>query len=384
MKLINHIATAQARRKIMIRMISMIAYEDPNGLDYYMVSNSQHKAWLIPSGKISLIEASFALYSPASAKGKLIKKLFAYIPRFVKKKIARPIKLKFDDDWLKKLLKKEILRYSIFLGTPSAHQKPVMQIMDGDNRILAYMKLSDNEDVIKIIGNEAKMIEYLQQNNVDNIPQILSLGTRDNYRYLIVDTKRTLKSKCDLRWNSLYEKCLDEIYNKTAQTNKLEESDVYKYIAGNLPEIRSFFSENEYDAVCKAFEKIDKSSEMSLSLAFYHRDFKPWNCYMSEGKLQVYDFEYSMTSAPIGLDRIHFISQVEHLTNKKTSKKIVMSIIESTETDDSESKLTAKELIILYALDMMTLYTTRSKGIDGETRFYYNILLEAVDGDENG
>lgn len=368
----------------MISMISMMAYEDVLGLDYYVISNRLQKIWLIPKGSADLIKASFAIYSPASIKGKSLKKLFPHIPEFIKKKIARPLKLKFDDGWLKSLFKDEQLKYSIFLGTPSAHQKPVIQIMDGSNNILAYMKLSDDDGVIKIIDNEANMIGRLQEKGVGGIPQILSYDTLNDYRYLIVDTKRTTKSRCDLQWNGLYEKCLEEFREKTLQTKKLKESAVYKYIAENLPAMSDFLSESKYNIICKALEDISKLKDKTLFLTFYHRDFKPWNCYINDGELQVYDFEYSMESAPAGLDKIHFFSQVEYLTKKATPKKIVKSIIDKIQINDGDDNLPVKDLVIIYALDMMLLYTLRSDVFNDEARFYYNMLLNAIGGCENG
>jgi len=71
-------------------------------------------------------------------------------------------------------------------------------------------------------------------------------------------------------------------------------------------------------------EKIDETQ--SINLSFSHGDFTPWNCYIHNNKLSVYDWEMASCEKPKGFDFFHFIIQNGILVDKKPWKVILKEI----------------------------------------------------------
>jgi thymidylate kinase len=63
-----------------------------------------------------------------------------------------------------------------------------------------------------------------------------------------------------------------------------------------------------------------------LHSTFAHGDFTSWNCLVSKGKIQMYDFELAREEMPFGFDAFHFVMQqgvlVEHLPYKLIKSKL--------------------------------------------------------------
>ena len=358
----------------MIEPISFIAEINNTGLNYYMIKNASGKAWLIPDGKAEFCQQALQLYQPVTIKGKLFKYLFPIMPKLIKGKIGTALKISIEDEWIEDLFGKYHLYYSIYLGTPSPHSKPTVQIMNEKNHILAYMKFSENESIKKILENEKKIISYLSEREINCAPNVIDYADRNGTRCLITDTKRTKKSKFVLNWNELYEKCLMDIYDKTIQSDVFSNSQVYKYIQSNINNVIKLISSDKFQKIEHAVSILNENGNKLIDLGFYHRDFKPWNCYFNKDKIHIFDFEYSMLECPVWLDKIHFIAQTERLVKNKSPEDIVGKIALWEIKDYRFKKLSVPLLLVIYSLDQFFLYFLRAGKADEEAAFFYRML----------
>lgn len=113
-----------------MEVLNKLVYDDPQGVVYYNIINSDGKEWLINNDNI---RTAFYLYQPTAVKGKLLKKAFPFIRffPFVYHKLNIHRRKVVMDSSVMKILKFHFgnnFSVSFFGGTPCVHQKAVLQI----------------------------------------------------------------------------------------------------------------------------------------------------------------------------------------------------------------------------------------------------------------
>ncbi len=168
------------------------------GKGYYSFSNSDGKCWVMP---IKHMLTAMHLYQPSGIKGKAMKTFFPYIhwiPLVRNIVQANKIDGTLRNDLhqlLCKIFNVADFEYSLFGGTPSVHQKIVLQIYRG-KKILGYCKVSKTQEVFSLFEREAKMLEQFHQKGVSNIPKSLFCGKmEDGLGVFIQTTIKTNHSK---------------------------------------------------------------------------------------------------------------------------------------------------------------------------------------------
>lgn len=186
----------------------------PNsGSKFYIFSNIDGKTWIMPHRNMS---TAMNLYQPGGIKGKWMKCFFPFLKDvgLVRKKIGISVcnyelssSLKTR---LNSIFKTDNIEFSVFCGTPSAHQKITIQISHG-NKILGYCKFSNKEEICSLFLHEQTILDALKEKQFKFIPECLYFGMLPDNIYLFVQS--TLKTKwskvlhqwTDLHWQFLYE-----------------------------------------------------------------------------------------------------------------------------------------------------------------------------------
>lgn len=132
-----------------MEVLNKLFYEDSKGTTYYSILNNQGKRWLITQQNM---KTAFELYQPTAIKGKLLKHLFPYVykcPFVCNAFHIEKRKLSIRPEY-SQLFEKEFgknYNIAVFGGTPSIHQKVVIQIYS-KTKILGYCKISDSKKVM--------------------------------------------------------------------------------------------------------------------------------------------------------------------------------------------------------------------------------------------
>lgn len=253
----------------------------------------------------------------------MLKKLFPYLKSFpfVKSKLNISIvnfpvleKLNPIAEKLFGITKPE---YSIFLGTPSVHQKTTIQIFKG-NKIFGYAKLSENREVAQLFNHEFNLLSKLHKSGIRNIPRPLFYGEIEEGKYLFIqDTKKTRGVKSPNQWTSLHENFLRELKDKTVSDIPFEETDFFNSLNYLKENIGRLPGENGEVLIPILKRIINELEGKTIPVSAYHADFTPWNMFVVKGQLYVFDWEYASLSYPSDLDKYHFYIQqlihVEHL-----------------------------------------------------------------------
>ena len=293
------------------KILSYILNEN-EGDTFYSFSNADGKQWLMP---IRNMKTAMNLYQPSGIKGKWMKSLFPYLCRIKpvgkaihaeRRKYALPKDL---EDLLCRLFGANKIEFSIFCGTPCVHQKITMQISKG-KQILGYCKFSDNEEIINIFQKEKETLDYLREQGIKSIPQCLYCGRMDNGIGLFVQTTtKSIHSTTTHEWSIREESFLKELNAKTKRKLPFEQTDFYQDLCF-LNDYASGLTDFDISGIQKGINLVmERFGEHEVVFSFYHADFTPWNMYVEQGQLFVFDFEYAKRTYPPYLDYFHFFTQ---------------------------------------------------------------------------
>lgn len=344
-------------------LINRILKRD-SGSRFLLVHNADKKCWLMPSKNIS---TALHLYQPSYWKGKLLKLLLPYLNTIgIASWFLKIEKLYVDlDEELKSLLaglfKTENIEFSIFCGTPSAHQKITIQISAG-KKTLGYCKVTDNDEIKTIFKHEEKILDGLNNKGIRNIPRCLYCGPlKENIELLVQTTEKTIRSKTIHYLNKLHWNFLSDLHNKTMQSIQFEQSDFYEAL-NSFTTYRKSFADDEAGIIKTAIDRIiDVFKNKTVLFSVYQGDFTPWNIYIEKNELYVFDWEYAKLTYPPFTDAFHFFTQTAIFERKWDAERIFKEYRKL--KSYFQSHVENPDLIYqCYLLSIISQYTIRDKG----------------------
>lgn len=328
-------------------------------------SNSDGKRWIMPIGGMNL---AMNLYQPGGIKGKLVKNLLPYlywvspVKRVIEADIIRVDLCVSLREAINKALNVTDFQFSIFEGTPSVHQKATIQISQG-GKIIAYCKVSDNPDVVKLFQGEQQTLGFLHSSGVGQIPECLFCGHIGGDLYLFIQsTSKSRRSKVVHKWTDKHLQFLDLLHERTKEQYRFEDSGLAKSIT-SLESRLSLLSHIDQEVLKVAIERV-RTYYVSRTVEFslYHGDFTPWNMFFESDELFVFDFEYARSGYPQYLDYIHFLTQSAIFVNHLSTDEIY--------TLYANERLLACEqsrtLLLCYLLDITSRYIGRDNGLSSD------------------
>lgn len=328
---------------------------------FYRITNADGKVWLMPVRNMRL---AMNLYQPSGRKGKLLKTGFPWLHGFsMVNRVVHAERLRCAlttelDDLLERLFQVHNPEFAVFGGTPCVHQKITIQVSQG-NRILGYLKVADSDKVGALFRKEADLLEALRRKGVAGIPRCLFCGEmKEGIKLFVQSTVKTGKSKVVHEWTELHEAFLDELHRKTHHFIPFEQSDYYQTLSGLMAHWDWLPKELDKREIADWVEKVCVPRRgKALDYSVYHADFTPWNMFVENGQLFVFDWEYARKAYPPRLDRYHFFTQTA-LFEKHWQAEDIIAYMQS-----SKGAWMNKELYTLYLLDIIARFTVREQGL---------------------
>ena len=326
------------------------------GERFYRFANADGKAWIMPAQHM---HTAMELYQPSSLKGRLLKLWFPFLHRIqiVRWAIhAERMQCQLSDELqhlLERIFNIKKLEFALFCGTPCVYQKITMQVFQ-DNRIIGYVKFSRNVDVAKLFRHESDILTEIRCMGLDNVPEPKFCSCVDGTFVFMQTTSKTRQSITLHRWTELHQKCLENIVRKTKKHIRFDKTD-YANVIRNLQKIIKLFEENDQYALNKGIQIVLDHYRQSDEFCFFHGDFTPWNIYIENKKLYMFDMEYSYRSFPLYMDMIHFVLQVCIQEKRLDAKQIIEEIQRSSYMLDVLG-VDYRISIIAYLLFILTFY----------------------------
>lgn len=351
------------------------------GETFLSFANADGKRWLMPERGM---HTAMLLYQPSGWKGKGVKRVLPalYWHPWVRRLLhAERMRLSLSEE-LRRLLEHTFgesgLEFAVFCGTPCVHQKITIQVYRGD-RILGYVKVTDSEDIARVFAHEETVLQQLHERGVDGIPECRYCGTLTNGLWAFVQTTRkTMRSKVLHGWTGRHTLFLEDLHEKTLWEGDFGETDFYRdlrRLEARLPEL----ADGKYlEAVIRDVMATYVGGRVQFSA--FHADFTPWNMFLEEGKLFVFDWEYARMTYPPRLDAFHYRVQTavfeEHLAATDLMARY------RREREELKNRWVHPDFSFrCYLLAVMSLYVAREEGeLCEETRervaFWVKLLQE--------
>lgn len=310
------------------QLFAKITSINPNGRAYLYMHNSSEKKWYFPQNNITVGKISSGMYHPMSMKGKLVKLLLIYFRKtLLLTGVVNSIKLNVCKELEKYIsdifeIRKDDIQITFFLGTPCEYQKIIIQVSQ-QNRVLGYIKISDNERVVNVFRKEFYFLEWLKQRHVNSVPQALNISSllSDEIYLYAQSTLRDSEARESKELTRQAVSFLAEFCSKTMQSMNFQKTEYYeklRWLSDN-----SVYISHYYDITEKAIKRVVNYYDRVSKFCACHGDFTPWNSFVTkENKLFAYDYEYALYSCPRGIDAFHWVISAQIFQRNTSAEKI--------------------------------------------------------------
>lgn len=351
--------------------------------EYVCIKTGNDKEWLISTRNF---QTGILIFQSTSFRGKILKMCMSKMQKFkvlfsgifpvkyykIHDEILQIIKECFEIDVL------ENLAFSVFMGTPGIHQKIVIQISEKE-RIWGYCKVSPSSVVSGLFCQEVKVLRKLHEAGIDNIPKPLCLKELKEFQgsdIYIQSTIKTRESKVLHELRLEHVTFLKQMFWKTRKEMPYEESQFYNTVNQLVKSTLEFEKVNCEAKIKKSIQKTylkgagfinHRYAGKKMELGMMHRDFTPWNMFLEQRTLFVFDWEYASDGYPPMLDIFHFFIQTLIFGKRKTSTQIWEEYERTLPQLEAWCAVArgyqVEELFVCYLLDIIALYILRSKEI---------------------
>lgn len=298
------------------------------------------RGYLLPAGKISA-QRALDLYNARTRKAKALKLCIgASYSCGMSGQVMKSVRLTAPSDinaedaketvlfgYLKERLGIENPYFAVSLGTPGPDRKPVIQIQDGAGLVAGYAKVGWNAATNGRMKNEADTLQNFSKKSFDtfNLPEVIdAVDWRGRYVTVLSPPEGDLGAAPEAL-SETYVNVLKElaVYNLTA--HRLNESPFWDAAKEKVKNISSGYNRNILEQ--KVMPLIEKRyGDRLLPFHQSHGDFAPWNTYIVNGRLFLYDWEHSSPDSPAGRDLFHFVTQTNFLLENTNSYELYRTV----------------------------------------------------------
>ena len=296
---------------------------------FYFISNPDGTIrWIYPK---SLKKPSFlSFYSTSSTRAKILASIFRLSFYFrLNKKIELEV---FKDSIIDRIIKQyKDFNYSIFTGTIGINRKAIIEL-NQNNSTKYFVKVALPDLLKPSINNEKTILNTLNKYPYQSltIPKIIE-SDKD---YITIDNIAPKNQTQSSTLNEIHLNALDEIYSKTIDTKSIQDSTYFEVIKENIAvlsnrSLNKNFNKNKIENLIKNMKTILESlnTEKEISFAYGHNDFTPWNMFVENNHLYLFDWELAKNDIVLLYDFFHFIFQSQILISKSDYKSIYEVIV---------------------------------------------------------
>lgn len=192
-----------------------------------------------------------------------------------------------------------------FTGTDGAHRKTALQIMDSTGLILGFAKLSRDPHVRPWLRNEVAMlarVATIELRSAD-VPAVLVSRDDTNLTLLVTDSRKSPGHTAPREVGEAHRAFLAELRARTGRNGTGPILDRLDRRMASLAGLAGPDWTARLARICAVLRPV--AEEIPVCLA--HGDFTPWNTFLQNGRLYVFDWEYAEEVWPVGFDLTHYL-----------------------------------------------------------------------------
>lgn len=344
-KFISHLNYKIASSKDGAKKVGFIIVNNPDGTPRWICNSKSNKPLFLKFYLVSSFKSKlFAIFFKLVFKLRLQKRILNYKEFYIEK-------LSDTSDCL---LDVSLSNWALFTGTVGPNNK--MLIFQETNQGNHFYKVGTTDTSKLIIDNEKKTLTKLENLFASSflIPKIIASSDK----YIKLEDLSFLENRKD-SLSSLH-------INFIKNLNKIDNKHLTKKNFVDLFDLESRLNHlkvlNDKRIPKGILRKLDfllnKIDSDKIRGGLGHGDFTPWNMYVNNDQLGVYDWELSKSFFPLGFDAFHFVFQQNIMVSRVEWKYFKIAFFEDelikdlfNEVDNGKSTIeTIQEYLKYYLL----------------------------------
>ena len=299
----------------------------PHSKPYAVIEGrSNARWWLIPLEKGRLTASGLALFQPLLVSARYMKAAAGILSTIGLSRLWVKHKVYLSGESLLAgyFQPAELLSFAYFTGTDSPHRKVAVQVMDDRGNLKGFAKLTRNSEVQALLAREASTLQYIQDLGLESayVPNNLFFGSVGDGTLLVTDTLKTHRTSSTSEFTSTHRAFILELSKKTAASFTVFANDFGESFRVRYSRIRPFLEQSWSARLDEAIGFLEAQMELQLTVSFSHGDFTPWNTFITNGRLYVFDWEYAEQVCLPSNDIIHFILNEPRIRRLSVTAKI--------------------------------------------------------------
>ncbi len=224
--------------------------------------------------------------------------------------------------------------------------------MDWRGNLKGFAKLTRNAQVRTLLAHEAATLKRVHGLGLQTayLPKVLFSGEHGDCTLLVTDTLKTPQTPSTTQFTVVHRDFLQELARKTAEPHSVCVSEIAGDFRARFKRIRPRLAEAWGKRLNSAISSLEAQADLQLTACLSHGDFTPWNTFMSDGRLYVFDWEYAEQARPYSNDIIHFVMSEPRTRSQPANAKIESAMACLSQTWPGIQQQTASALIIIYFL----------------------------------
>ncbi|WP_100446702.1 protein kinase family protein [Glycomyces xiaoerkulensis] len=312
-------------------------YPGPGGgtRPYIVVPNRRKPRVLIPAGDRRIAAGALARYSRPSARTARAKRDAAVwalklgldrllLPHRIEVAAAEGI-----DEHLSAVLGHEV-HLSVHIGPARANRKPVLQILDGEARTVAFAKLGVNDLTRELVEAETAATRRLSEGRRLErlrVPSLVHAGAWRGHRLMVTSALPAWTEPVDSSPARRVEAMRELAAVDRLKRSPLAESD---YAARLRERLKRLGLRGEPDAATLSAAGqtlLDRYGALELTFGSWHGDWTPWNTCEAAEAVYLWDLERFETGVPYGFDAVHYRLQDDIVTHRVDPTTAVLLLV---------------------------------------------------------
>jgi len=280
-----------------------------NSCEYAVLPSASNPRFLVPLANRKAAAASMSIYHAQRPVARLAKRILTW---GLRSGLAQPFlrhRVRLDQETVASILGSAVgyenVSFAISRGTPGPNQKPALQVMDHDGRVLGYAKIGWNQRTVRSIRNEEEALRRLEVERfptaiIPFVQQAREFLSEKSY-ILVQSTETELRPGATVQPDNRHVQFLAGLHDLRPDFGALP-------TAGLDATVRLRRGGFHYYAHLIEWSREYCAHFARVPFGPMHGDFTPWNIRASAGgKLLVFDWETFESHAPAAWDLFHLI-----------------------------------------------------------------------------
>lgn len=327
----------------------------PGAKPYAVVGGrSNARWWLVPLENGRVAASGLALFQPLLPSARAMKAMASLLSVLGLSRlwVRHTVYIAGEPVLADDFPRGEGLTFAYFTGTDTPHRKVAVQIMDRHGDLKGFAKLTRNPAVRELLVHEAATLEQLQKLALQSacVPKVLFSGERHGSTLLVTDTLKTPWTRSTTKFSAAHRAFVQELAEKTAAPQPVHAGDIAADFRARFNCISNNPDEAWQQRLDKAINSLEAQVDLPLPASLSHGDFTPWNTFMANGRLYVFDWEYAEKAWPASSDIIHFVLNQPQTRSLPARAKIEAATASLSQPGTGIQRDAIQALLIIYLL----------------------------------